>query len=80
MTIREFMAGHAAPHRPALLVPMTAPARVAAYHALSAIDDHALDLPSALAEGRRRLLTPGTGRWPRRSCTERCGGGARSTR
>jgi 16S rRNA (cytosine967-C5)-methyltransferase len=37
---------------------MTAPARVAAYHALSAIDDHALDLPSVLAEGRRRLADP----------------------
>ena len=37
---------------------MTAPARVAAYHALSAIDDHALDLPTALAESRRRLTDP----------------------
>lgn len=55
---------------------MTAPARVAAYRALSAIDDHALDLPSALAEGRRRLADPrdralaaeivqGTQRWMR---------------
>lgn len=37
---------------------MTAPARVAAYQALSAIDDHALDLPTAIAEGRRRLSDP----------------------
>lgn len=37
---------------------MTAPARIAAYRALSAIDDHTMDLPSALAEARRRLADP----------------------
>ncbi len=55
---------------------MTAPARVAAYRALSAIEDRALDLPTALAEGRGRLHDPrdkalaaeivqGTLRWQR---------------
>ena len=55
---------------------MTAPARVAAYRALSAIEDRALDLPSALAESRRRVSDPrdkalaaeivqGTLRWQR---------------
>jgi 16S rRNA (cytosine967-C5)-methyltransferase len=37
---------------------MTAPARVAAYRALLGIDDGALDLPSALADSRRRLADP----------------------
>ena len=37
---------------------MTAPARVAAYQALLAIDDHGLDLPAALSEIRRRLTDP----------------------
>ena len=37
---------------------MTAPARVAAYRALSAIEDRALDLPGALAESRRRVSDP----------------------
>jgi 16S rRNA (cytosine967-C5)-methyltransferase len=55
---------------------VTAPARVAAYHALSAIDDRTRDLPAALAEARRRLSDPrdkaltaeivhGTLRWQR---------------
>jgi 16S rRNA (cytosine967-C5)-methyltransferase len=37
---------------------MTAPARVAAYYALTGIDNGALDLPSALVESRRRLSDP----------------------
>ena len=37
---------------------MTAPARVAAYNALLAVDDRGLELPAALAESRRRLSDP----------------------
>jgi 16S rRNA (cytosine967-C5)-methyltransferase len=55
---------------------MTAAARVAAFHALCAIDDRRLDLPSALAETRARLpdrrdralaadIVQGTLRWRR---------------
>jgi 16S rRNA (cytosine967-C5)-methyltransferase len=37
---------------------MTAPARVVAYHALSAIDDGSQDLASAISQGRARLRDP----------------------
>jgi 16S rRNA (cytosine967-C5)-methyltransferase len=37
---------------------MTAPARVVAYHALSAIDDGAQDLATAISQGRARLRDP----------------------
>jgi 16S rRNA (cytosine967-C5)-methyltransferase len=69
---------------------MTAPARVAAYHALLAIDDHGLELPAAIAESRRRLsdtrdrkltaeIVHGTLRW-RRTLDALIGSGATTGR